>query len=104
MATIEKPRDAAAKGRENGASASASRRRGGRRGRDQRLDEMLTAAALGGESRWLPGRAAIDVGVRLAMKPHRVAARGAGLVGELAKITVGRSEVEPPKNDRRFKD
>ncbi len=65
---------------------------------------MLTDAASAPGSRWFPGRAGVEVAARLAARPDRVAKRGLGLAGELAKIAVGRSEVEPPKGDRRFKD
>ena len=65
---------------------------------------MLTDAASAPGSKWFPGRAGVEVAARLAAHPDRVAKRGLGLAGELAKIAVGRSEVEPPKGDRRFKD
>ena len=66
---------------------------------------MLTDAALGPVRRWLPGPgAASRLAAKLAVRPDKVARRGAGLAAELAKIAVGRSEVEPRKGDRRFKD
>src|SRR4051812_44280860 len=68
------------------------------------MDVMLTDAALGPLSRWMPGTAGVDVAARLATKPHRVATRAAQLATELARIAAGRSEVAPPKGDRRFKD
>ena len=68
------------------------------------LGVMLTDAASAPGSRWFPGRAGMEVAARLAARPDRVARRGLGLAGELAKIAAGRSEVEPPKGDRRFKD
>jgi polyhydroxyalkanoate synthase subunit PhaC len=68
------------------------------------LDTLLTDAARGPLRRMLPGRAAAKLAGRLAMRPDAIATRGAQLAGELAKIAVGRSEVAPPKRDRRFKD
>ena len=68
------------------------------------LDALLTDAAIGPGRRWLPGRAGIEVGARLAARPDKVVRRGAGLAAELAKVAVGRSEVAPAKGDRRFRD
>src|SRR5205823_5579748 len=68
------------------------------------LDTLLTEAAAGPAQRWNPGVAGIKAAVKLALRPRRVAGRGAGLAGELAKIAAGRSEVGPAKSDRRFKD
>ena len=51
-----------------------------------------------------PGRAAVKFAGKLATRPDTVVTRGAQLAGELAKITVGRSDLEPTKGDRRFKD
>ena len=68
------------------------------------LDTMLADAATSPLRRWFPGRAAIQVGARLATRPDKVAKRSLGLTAELAKVAIGRSEVAPPKGDRRFKD
>jgi len=68
------------------------------------LDVLLTDAAVGPVRRWFPGRAGLNVAARLATRPDRVVRRGAGLAAELAKVAIGRSEVAPPKGDRRFKD
>jgi polyhydroxyalkanoate synthase len=68
------------------------------------LDEILTDAALGPVRRWVPGRAGVKLAAKLAVRPHKVARRTAGLTAELAKIAAGRSEVAPPPKDRRFKD
>jgi polyhydroxyalkanoate synthase len=65
---------------------------------------MLTDAATSPMRRWLPGRSLAKVGLKLATRPDKVARRGAGLTAELAKIAIGRSEVAPPKSDRRWKD
>src|SRR5947209_287155 len=68
------------------------------------LDLLLTEAAVGPVQRWNPGAAGAKAALKLAARPRTVARRGAGLGAELAKITVGRSEVGPSKGDRRFKD
>src|SRR4051812_23282440 len=68
------------------------------------LDTILTDAALGPVRRWVPGRAGMKLAAKLALRPDKVARRGAGLTAELTKIAVGRSEIEPPTRDRRFKD
>jgi len=54
--------------------------------------------------RWVPGRAGVKLAAKLAVRPDKVARRGVGLSAELAKIAVGRSQLEPSKRDRRFKD
>ena len=41
---------------------------------------------------------------RLARRPGRVVRRGSALTGELAKVVAGRSELKPPRGDRRFLD
>ena len=68
------------------------------------MDMLLTESAAGPIQRWIPGRAGVEVTARLAVRPDKVARRGAGLAAELAKVAVGRSEVAPSKGDRRFKD
>src|SRR5947208_1896898 len=70
------------------------------------LDMMLTDAALEdrGVRRFLKPWAAGRTVTGLARHPRR-AARGAGGLGaELVRIAAGRSELEPPKGDRRFGD
>ena len=68
------------------------------------LDTILTDAALGPVRRWVPGRAGAKLAAKLALRPDKIARRSAGLTAELAKIAVGRSEIEAPKRDRRFSD
>jgi polyhydroxyalkanoate synthase len=68
------------------------------------LDTILTDAALGPVRRMLPGRASAKLAAKLALRPDKVARRGAGLAVELARIAAGRSELEAPPKDRRFKD
>ena len=68
------------------------------------LDALLTDAGGGATRRWFPGVAGAKLAARLATRPWKVARRGAGYGAELAKITVGQSDVAPSKKDRRFKD
>src|SRR4051794_26033385 len=68
------------------------------------LDALLTDAAFGPLRRWLPGRAGIKTAAKLALRPDTVATRSVQLATELGKVAVGRSDVEPDKRDRRFKD
>jgi polyhydroxyalkanoate synthase len=68
------------------------------------LDLLLTEAGLGTRARFLPGRETLRLVTRLARRPAQVARRGSALTGELAKIVAGRSEVKPPRGDRRFLD
>ena len=68
------------------------------------LDVMLTDAASNGGTRLLKPGTALGLGLGLARRPQRVVKRGAGLVGELAKVAAGRSELAPAKRDRRFAD
>ena len=68
------------------------------------LDTLLTDAGGGATRRWFPGVAGAKLAARLATRPWKVARRGAGYGGELAKIAVGQSDVAPSKKDRRFKD
>jgi len=68
------------------------------------LDTMLTDAVRGPLRRLVPGRAGLKLAAKLTLRPDTVVTRGAQLAGELAKVTVGRSELAPAKGDRRFKD
>ncbi|MEY2533915.1 MAG: poly[(R)-3-hydroxyalkanoate] polymerase subunit PhaC, partial [bacterium] len=68
------------------------------------LDQVLTDAALGPGRRVFPGVAGVKAAARLAARPATVARRGLELGAELAKVTAGRSELEPPRGDRRFRD
>jgi len=58
----------------------------------------------GTAQRWVPGLAAAKLSAGLAARPRAVARHTLGLAGELAKVAVGRSELQPDKADRRFKD
>ncbi len=57
---------------------------------------MLRRVNLGG-----PG---LRLGAALASRPRLVAGRGRRLAGELARIAVGSSQVQPSRRDRRFAD
>jgi polyhydroxyalkanoate synthase len=81
----------------------SSVRRTGRAARSG-LDVLLSEAGSGEPSRFIAPGAAVKVGAGLARHPGRVAARTVGLAGELGRVVTGRSEVAPPKGDRRFGD
>jgi hypothetical protein len=51
-----------------------------------------------------PGGSGLRLAASLAAKPRLVAGRGGQLAGELARIAVGRSQVQPSRRDRRFAD
>jgi polyhydroxyalkanoate synthase subunit PhaC len=69
------------------------------------LDAVLTEAARGGPIRsWWPGMSGAKLAAKLALRPDLTTRRGAELAAELARVAVGRSETEPQKGDRRFKD
>jgi polyhydroxyalkanoate synthase subunit PhaC len=67
--------------------------------------DLLLADAATGMLRWVnPGGAGLRLAAALAGRPRLVAGRGRQLAGELARITVGRSQVQPSRRDRRFAD
>jgi polyhydroxyalkanoate synthase len=68
------------------------------------LDLLLTDAATGMLRRMNPGGSGLRLAAALAARPGLVAGRGRQLAGELARIAVGRSQVEPSRRDRRFAD
>src|SRR3954447_20434360 len=68
------------------------------------LDALLTEAARGPVRSWWPGMSGAKLAAKLALRPDLTARRGAELAAELAKVAAGRSESEPAKGDRRFKD
>src|ERR1700722_4473254 len=68
------------------------------------LDLLLGDAATGVLRRMNPGGSGLRLAASLAAKPRLMAGRGGQLAGELARIAVGRSEVEPSRRDRRFTD
>ena len=54
--------------------------------------------------RFIPGRAGLAFGTRLARRPDRVAKRVAGLSAELVRVAAGRGQAAPERGDRRFGD
>ena len=68
------------------------------------LDLLLTDAATGMLRRINPGGSGLRLAAALAARPRLVAGRGTQLAGELARIAVGRSQVQPSRRDRRFAD
>src|SRR3954454_5681775 len=68
------------------------------------LDALLTEAARGPVRSWWPGMSGAKLAAKLALRPDLTARRGTELAAELARVAVGRSQSEPPKGDRRFKD
>src|SRR5580658_6242739 len=68
------------------------------------LDLLLTDAATGMLRRLNPGGSGLRLAAALAGRPRLVAGRGRQLLGELARVAVGSSQVEPSRRDRRFAD
>ena len=68
------------------------------------LDALLTDASGSTLRQFLPGRAGLTLGAKLAARPLTVTRRSLALTRELARIAVGRSELAPAKKDRRFQD
>ena len=68
------------------------------------LDMLLFDASQGPLRRFIPGMSGIRFTANLARRPQRVVRRGAGLVAELAKVGVGRSDLAPHEKDRRFSE
>ena len=68
------------------------------------LDLLLTDAAIGALRRVNPGGSGLRLAAALAGRPWLVAGRGRQLLGEVARIAVGTSQVQPSRRDRRFAD
>ena len=69
------------------------------------MDALLTDSGPGGIGRFVPGKPILKAAARLTTRPDRVAKRlGTTRGRESARVWAGRSEIEPPKGDRRFKD
>ena len=68
------------------------------------LDLLLTDAATGILRRVNPGGSGLRLAAKLASRPRLVGGRGRQLFGELARIAVGSSQVQPARRDRRFAD
>jgi polyhydroxyalkanoate synthase subunit PhaC len=67
-------------------------------------DLLLTDAAIGMLRRLNPGGSGLRLAAALAGRPGLVAGRGRRLLGELARISVGTSQIQPSRRDRRFAD
>lgn len=59
------------------------------------LDLLLTDAAIGALRRVNPGGSGLRLAAALSGRPRLVAGRGRQLLGELARIAVGTSQVQP---------
>ena len=68
------------------------------------LDLLLTDAALGALRRVNPGGPGLRLAAALATRPRLVAGRTRTLLGEMARIAAGTSQVQPSRRDRRFTD
>jgi polyhydroxyalkanoate synthase subunit PhaC len=68
------------------------------------LDLLLTDAAIGMLRRVNPGGSGLRLAAALASRPRLVAGRGRWLAGELARVAMGSSQVQPSRRDRRFAD
>lgn len=68
------------------------------------LETLLNDSATGAASRLVPGRAGLKAAAKLAARPHRLVKRAGGLAGELGRIAIGRSQLEPEDGDKRFAD
>jgi polyhydroxyalkanoate synthase len=68
------------------------------------LDLLLTNAAIGTLRRMNPGSSGLRLAAALASRPRLVAGRSRRLAGELGRIAMGSSQVQPSRRDRRFAD
>jgi hypothetical protein len=68
------------------------------------LDQLLVDVGAGPLRRWLPGRPGVEFIASLAGQPRKVGRRVLTMVGELDRVALGRSAVEPKRGDRRFAD
>ena len=68
------------------------------------LDLLLTDAALGALNRVNPGGSGLRLAAALAARPRLVAGRTQNLLGEMARIAAGTSQMQPSRRDRRFAD
>ncbi|MEO6955813.1 MAG: alpha/beta fold hydrolase [Antricoccus sp.] len=68
------------------------------------LDVLLVDAAQGTAKRFLPNSSSVKLTAKLASSPRATARTVGSLLGELAKITAGKSALEAPPKDPRFTD
>src|ERR1700735_993169 len=68
------------------------------------MDLLLTSAAIGMLRRVNPGGSGLRLATALAGRPGFFASASRRLLGELARIAAGTSQVQPSRRDRRFTD
>jgi polyhydroxyalkanoate synthase subunit PhaC len=68
------------------------------------LDVMLTDAALGPVRRMVPGVSGLRLAAHYGTRPLETSRRTLRMSTELAKVALGRSQVQPSPRDRRFAD
>src|SRR6202453_2903818 len=68
------------------------------------LDLLLADAATGMLRRVNLGGSGLRLAASLAARPRLLTTRGGRLAGELGRIALGRSQVQPSRRDRRFTD
>jgi polyhydroxyalkanoate synthase len=68
------------------------------------LDLLLADAATGMLRRVNLGGSGLRLAAALAARPRLLTTRGGRLAGELGRIALGRSQVQPSRRDRRFTD
>ena len=68
------------------------------------LDLLLADAATSMLRRVQPGGSGLRLAAALAARPRLVAGRSRQLLGELSRIAIGRSQIQPSRRDRRFAD
>lgn len=68
------------------------------------FDLLLSDAALSTLRRFLPGMSGVRFAAHLSRRPQRVISRSRHLIGDLARIGVGRSQLVQSEKDRRFAD
>src|SRR5688500_2999585 len=91
--------------RQTGKVGTTMATNGSRPKRTGALDVLLTEGATRGTARRVLQPSALTrLAASIARRPDRVARRAAGLGSELVDVARGRSELAPPKGDRRFAD
>src|SRR5260370_2333875 len=68
------------------------------------LDQLLVDVGGGRGRGWVAGRDGVGVIASLGGKASKVGRRVSTLLGELDRVALGRSAVEPKRGDRRFAD
>jgi len=68
------------------------------------LDSLLADAASGSLGRFVPGSEVFLWGAALARRPATVARRVTSWAADVGRVTVGASDIEPSRKDKRFAD